>query len=212
MIISVTKEKIMIAKRTLLALTIVGLIAIEASVSIAGVRQEARKSKGGWSALKAGAQIAGADSDHQTTARRFVEELQAFEPRASNEKLRIVGTWVMNIPGTPDAPGFNALQTYSDDGTMTETSDLLAQLIEGPAHGVWSGKKSDYNVTFQLFTFDENRQPVGRIRVRVAIHLIDDDHLTANAAVDFIDLDGTVTANIGSSPFTGTRVKVLPAQ
>jgi hypothetical protein len=62
-------------------------------------------------------------------------------------------------------------------------------------------------VTFEVFIFDENGESVGRVRVRVAITLIGNDNLTANSAVDFIEPDGTVIPNIGSSPFTGTRMK-----
>jgi len=44
-----------------------------------------------------------------------------------------------------------------------------------------------------------------------SIHIVNDDSMTAMAAVDFIEPDGNVIPDIGG-PFTGTRVKVLPVQ
>ena len=107
-------------------------------------------------------------------------------------------------------PPFASLQTYNDDGTMTETSSLHAQLAIGPAHGVWEGKKNDYTVTFELFAFAPSGEAVGRLRVRARIQLSNDDTLSADGVVDFIQPDGTVIPGISSTPFTGTRVKVLP--
>ena len=199
----------MIAKRILLTLIIAATVVSQATVAGAQSEQGSRRAKGGWSAIAKGGsaemRLQRRDSAHNETM-----ETQAFEPRADVEKLRLVGTWVMLVPDSPGAPGFSALQTYNADGTMTETSSLLALLAEGPAHGVWSGKKSDYQVTFELFAFDETGQSVGRIRVRVSIHLVDEDNLTADAAVDFIEPDGNVIPDIGSTPFTGTRVKLVP--
>ena len=42
-------------------------------------------------------------------------------------KAKLVGTWLMQVPQSPGSSAFNALQTFTGDGTMTETSDLLAQ-------------------------------------------------------------------------------------
>jgi hypothetical protein len=122
----------------------------------------------------------------------------------------IVGTWFIDVPGADGAPGFQAYHTFGGDGTFVETSSLLATLTEGPAHGVWSGKKRDYLLTFELFAFDPDHNPVGRIRVRCAIHIVNEDNLVAETKVDFIEPDGTVIPEIGSGPFTGKRVKVLP--
>jgi hypothetical protein len=48
--------------------------------------------------------------------------------------------------------------------------------------------------------------------VRVAIHLNGDDNLTGQAVVDLILPDGTEINSIDSTPFTGTRIKVLSTQ
>ena len=93
---------------------------------------------------------------------------------------------------------------------MTETSSHLGQLASGPSHGVWEGKKNDYDVTFELFAFDPSGQATGRIRVRSRIHLTSEDVLTADGVVDFIQPDGTVIPNIASTPFTGARMTVVP--
>ena len=199
------------AKSIYMILIFVGIISIQAITVSGQSGQDGRRAKRGWSSLATGAKTAAGIQDFELLKNSAVES-ESIQPRATSDKLKLVGTWVMNVAGSADAPGFNALQTYNEDGTMTETSDLLAQLLEGPAHGVWSGKKNDYSVTFELFAFDENHQSVGRIRVRVSIHIVNDDNLTAMAAVDFIEPDGTVIPDIGGGPFTGTRVKVLPVQ
>ena len=93
---------------------------------------------------------------------------------------------------------------------MTETSSLLPQLDISPAHGIWEGKKSDYTVTFEMFAFAPTGETVGRLRVRVQIRVNNDDTLTGDGVLDFIQPDGTVIPNVGITPFTGTRLKVVP--
>ena len=132
---------------------------------------------------------------------------------ASAKSRGLTGTWRVAIPTSDGglAP-FNAYQTFSDDGTFTEVSDLLATQTESPAHGAWSGKKSDYLLTFELFVFDpETKQPAGRVRVRCAITLsADGDSFQADSVVDFITPDGMVIEGVDSGPFSGSRVKVVP--
>jgi hypothetical protein len=129
--------------------------------------------------------------------------------RAQTPSLdRIVGTWVVHVPD-PTEP-FDSLQTFSADGTFTENSSLLAQLIEGPGHGVWrSTGGGTYLCTFQLFTFGDDRTANGRIRIRAQIALDDNDHFTARFVVDFMQSDGTVMNSVGSGSFTGTRMAVV---
>jgi hypothetical protein len=203
----------MFAKRIFSSL-IIGLIVAQAFTVFGSPRQEVKPRKGGWAAL---AQEALARGDVQAarpvevTVRESetAEETTQIGIQNTSSKTKLVGTWLMSVPASPGAPAFNALQTFNPEGTMTETSDLLGQLNEGPAHGVWEGKKNDYLLTFQLFAFDPDGNSVGRIRVRVSIHLIDDDNLTAGAVVDFIEPDGTIIPEIGATPYTGTRLKVV---
>lgn len=128
-------------------------------------------------------------------------------PRPRPEPL--VGTWLIDIP-TSNAgfPPFRAYHTFHDGGTFTEVSDLLAQLGETPAHGVWNGKGSRYNLTFELFVFDPDKKPVGIVRVRVAIRLLNRDELVGDTTVDFIAPDGTIERDIDGGPFSGKRIKV----
>lgn len=121
----------------------------------------------------------------------------------------LVGTWYITVPGATPAENLYAYQTFGSDGIFVETSSLLGRLPEGPAHGVWESR-GYYNavLTFELFAFDENGGLAGRIRVRNAIRLPDNNHFTSNSAVDFIDLNGDVTENIATGPFTGERVQI----
>lgn len=139
----------------------------------------------------------------------------AYTAKADDDSRRkIVGTWVCDVPNGDPVP-FQALQTFHEDGTFTETSSLLGRGEEGPAHGVWKRDGRLYRLTFQLFAFDSaTGDNVGMIRVRVSLKLDKADLLTATfASADFINPDGTIT-ELGGGPdaYTCTRMKVLPAQ
>lgn len=121
----------------------------------------------------------------------------------------LTGTWYVTVPGATPEETFYAYQTFGQDGTFVETSSLLITLTEGPAHGVWEARRRGGVLTFELFAFDpENGVQVGRIRVRNCILMNGRDNFTSYSAVDFIDLDGTVTPNIATGPFTGRRVQL----
>jgi hypothetical protein len=123
---------------------------------------------------------------------------------------RLVGTWLCDVGG-PEP--FRALQTFHADGTFQETSSLLAQGEEGPAHGVWKRDNRQYQLTFQLFAFDPSTgESPGMIRVRIRLRVDSPDHLTANfGVVDFIDPDGNITElDRGPDPYTCDRLKVVP--
>jgi hypothetical protein len=131
---------------------------------------------------------------------------------ASSEKAagRLAGTWLCDVGG-PEP--FRALQTFHEDGTFTETSSLLGQGEEGPAHGVWRRDGRQYQLTFQLFAFDPGTgESPGMIRVRIRLKVDSPDHLTANfGVVEFIDPDGTVTElDRSPDPYTCNRLKVVP--
>jgi hypothetical protein len=195
-------------KRIYLALIAITILTAQTAIAGAQQGQDVRRPRSGWATISRAARADIGIQGHD--AIRDSIQTDSVEPAAVDARRRLVGTWVITVPDAPDSPGFSALQTFNEDGTMTETSSLLGQLPEGPAHGVWDGKKSDYAVTFELFAFDPSGVSVGRIRVRASIHLINDDNLTADTAVDFIDPDGTITPNIGSGPFTGKRIQLVP--
>ena len=196
-------------KSFLLTLVIAAIAAAQMPFANAQSEQRARGADAGWTAIVKWGHGASAERAEQQFEpdqdMQIASDLHDVDP-----KKRIVGTWVITVSPI-GAPVFNSLQTYNYDGTMTETSSHLAQLASGPAHGVWEGKKSDYDVTFQLFAFDPSGQAVGRIRVRSKIRVSNDDTLTADGTVDFIQPDGAVIPNIASTPFTGTRMKVVRA-
>ncbi len=131
----------------------------------------------------------------------------------ANKASGIVGTWRIHIPESDGGlPPFNAYHTFAEGGTFTEVSDLLTTLTESPAHGVWTGKKLEYQLTFELFVFDpETKEPAGRVRVRCAIHLAaGGDTLEGDTVVDFIAPDGTLFEGVDSGPFSGERLEVVP--
>lgn len=193
--------------RVLMVATLVALAA--------GAAQAETPVSGGWSA-RAAAASARADlprpADADAPALPSGEE--TAKPTANAKARGLTGTWRVYIPQSNGGfPPFNAYHTFNADGTFTEVSDLLTTLTESPAHGVWSGKKSDYQLTFELFVFDpQTKAPAGRVRVRCAITLSEDGNsFTAQSLVDFIEPGGTIIEAVDSGPFTGTRVTVVPA-
>jgi hypothetical protein len=138
----------------------------------------------------------------------------AYTARADDDARRkIVGTWFCDIAVEEGQPPFRALQTFHEGGTFTETSSDLANLIEGPAHGVWTREGRLYRLTFQLFAFDpDTHESTGMIRVRISLRLDGPNRLKATfGVVDFVDFDGTITElDRGPDPYTCTRVKVVP--
>jgi hypothetical protein len=140
--------------------------------------------------------------------------LDVLDREREARRKALAGTWRIHIAQSDSGlPPFNALHTFNADGLFTETSDLLATATEGPAHGVWTGEKPEFSLTFELFTFNPDRTPAGIIRVRNSIRLSQDDQqLTARYAVDFIAPDGTVEATIDTGTYSGTRIRGLPVQ
>lgn len=119
----------------------------------------------------------------------------------------LVGSWVLDVK-LAVSPPFQALQTFHAFGSMSETSDLLANLGEGPGHGAWYRNGDEYSVTFELFIFNPDRTPAGRIRVRETLKITGKDTLEGFSVADLILPDGTVIENIDSGPMTGARVRV----
>lgn len=192
---------------------------------------DTKAAKGGWAVRIAQArahQQAERESGHTGRANDIERGAQTAAPEKAQEDAEsqnelfgwqplrrpepLVGTWYVNIPTSNGGlPPFNALQTFNDGGTFTESSDLLVTQTEGPAFGVWKGNGARYNLTFQLFIFDpEKKESVGMVRVRAVIRMISNDEFVADSAVDFIAPDGTVEKGIDGGPFHGKRVKVLP--
>ncbi|HEX4953757.1 MAG TPA: hypothetical protein VF017_10230 [Thermoanaerobaculia bacterium] len=124
-------------------------------------------------------------------------------------KPRIIGTWNVHVPGPDPSQDFDALQTFHADGTFTETSSLLGSLVEGPAHGVWVQTKNGFVLTFELFAFDEQGTPTGRIRVRNRIFLEGGHSFRAVSTVDVLPPDGEPILDVGGGEYTATRLQPL---
>jgi hypothetical protein len=221
------EKRIMNIKRNIVGLFIGVLVITQTSMAGAQTFQNAKARRGGWSEIaKKGSRIEApadlnnrlavqpsgfdnAEADSDVNADMNAKD-GAIETQVAAEGAKIVGTWLITVPDAPGAPGFKALQTFHENGTFTETSDLLGQGVEGPAHGAWSGKKNDYRLSFQLFTFDENGNPSVRVRVRCTIRIINENSLQATTTVDIIEPDGNIITNVGGGPFSGVRLPVVP--
>lgn len=115
-------------------------------------------------------------------------------PSANADEPGLVGTWKVTIPNPDGTLAFEALQTFHADGTFTETSSLLGQKEEGPAHGIWVQDGDHYNLMFQLFAFDKaSGASTGMLQVKLTIQLDGSDRWTAQTdSVHFIAPDGTM--------------------
>lgn len=196
-------------KRLFLTLVIAVLATSQMAVAKAQSELPIRYSNAGWAAIARNGQATSAARQDETPHAFERADAAAIEPQEVDPKKRIVGSWIISV--SPDnSPAFESLQTYNDDGTMNETSSLLPQLNVSPARGMWDGKKSDYNVTFEMFAFAPTGEVAGRLRVRAKVQVNANDTLDGDGVLDFIQPDGTVIPNIGITPFVGTRLKVLP--
>jgi hypothetical protein len=195
------------SKKTIMALAFIALM----TVSSGNVNAQSKQQTTGWGASRFArpqsanfnrqpVEIASAPRDQDDSSGNL--SIQAEDDKSP------VGTWVVDVSAGDES--FAAFHTFGADGTFVETSSGLATLSEGPAHGVWSGKKKDYLLTFEVFEFAPDQSYAGRVRVRCAIHLDDADHLTALYTVDFIDLDGTMITDVGGGNFRGVRLRVVP--
>lgn len=126
------------------------------------------------------------------------------------ETPNLQGTWrVTVLPGTPNQ--FFSLMEFNKGGTMTEAAST-------PRHttsiGVWKKIRGQGNfaATFELFE-DSNSDGSfdSRLRVRLTIHLSDDDTITGTSTIDVLTLDGTtqVAGPFPGFPLEGTRMRVM---
>jgi hypothetical protein len=122
----------------------------------------------------------------------------------------LVGTWVIDVSFDPELefPPFQAIQAFHAGGTMTETTDLLGALVEGPGAGAWRGSGTTYEATFQLFTFDADHAPAGIIEVRERIEMQGGRRFTGRAEAFIIPPGETEAIPLGGGPIVGNRVRV----
>jgi len=143
-------------------------------------------------------------------ALRIREDFSKAEGQFATLAPPIFGTWNCKIDESDTGlPPFEALQTFGQDGTFVETSNLLGMGGEGPAHGVYDRSRNGYILTFELFVFDPaTGESVGRVRVRASIRMFGQNAFDADTAVDFIEPDGNTITDIDGGPFHGTRMLV----
>ena len=122
--------------------------------------------------------------------------------------VALIGAWVIDVQNVATPP-FQAMQTFHIGGSMNESTDLLANLGEGPGHGGWRKDGADtYTATFELFIFNPDHTPAGIIRVRETLKLTGENSLTGFAVADIILPDGTLIEDIDHGTLTGRRVRV----
>jgi hypothetical protein len=199
----------------LTAIVITALIALSSTLALAQTDENQR----GWGARRtlAGKGLAGNPVETPETAAPTVQIqgagggiLDILETQKEARRKALVGAWEINVTESAmHFPPFSALHAFHQGGTFTEVSNLLPGLNETPAKGIWDVEGDRYLLTFELFVFDEQKQPAGIVRVRVSLKLVNANELQGDTVVDFIAPDGTVELAIDKGPFTGKRIKVM---
>lgn len=133
----------------------------------------------------------------------------AAEPAAATDRDPLVGTWIIDVPNPDGSIAFSAFQTFGADGTFVETSTLLGQLPEGPAHGNWRRSGDGYLLTFQVWSFDPEGLPAGKVRVRVFLRVTGPRSLEAETVVDVVTPDGQLIEAVATGPYSGRRMGIL---
>lgn len=133
----------------------------------------------------------------------------AAEPVPATDRDPLVGTWIIDVPNPDGSIAFSAFQTFGADGTFVETSTLLGQLPEGPAHGNWRRSGDGYLLTFQVWSFDPEGQPAGKVRVRVFLRLTGPRSLEAETVVDVVTPDGQLLEAVATGPYRGRRMAIV---
>ena len=139
------------------------------------------------------------------------DDAEEQEPSSSQGARRgLHGAWrVTVLPGTPQQ--FFSLMEFDKGGTMTEVSGLAENSTSA---GVWEklNGRGNFAATFELFT-DSNADGIldSRFRVRLTIHLTDDDTFTGTSTLDVLTLDGAtqVAGPFPGLPLEGRRMKVI---
>jgi hypothetical protein len=129
--------------------------------------------------------------------------------------MSLVGTWRESImfPGVPIE--FFDLIAFNADGTLTER---FGSRVDGPGLsegiGVWTKVGADtFAATFENFADTDGDGLFDvRFRIRLTVHVVDRDVLSATGTSDTLSVDGNTELGSPSSGITirGTRMRVMP--
>ncbi len=117
----------------------------------------------------------------------------------------IIGVWQTAIKIDCMLQGFEGLYTFFADGNFLEINSF-----KETNSGVWQHNGDHYPVTFWSYIFDDSGQATGKVKVRLALQMVDANHYTGHGVAKAYDLagqpmvspfDGLVTVN-------GTRIEV----
>ncbi len=144
----------------------------------------------------------------------FAQDDQDDDERVTPSSQRtwpgLQGAWRVTIgPGTPQQ--FFSLMEFNKGGTMTEVSSFPGNTT---SNGVWKKIRGQGNfaATFELF-FDSDLDGIndGRFRVRLTIHLSDDDSISGTSTLDVLTLDGgtQLAGPFPGIPLEGRRMRVV---
>jgi len=123
-------------KRRLLTIIIAAIATTQMAVVNAQSNQQNRRTDGGWAAVARSGLTAPVGQPFTPQQNTQDAESVTIESQSVDPKKRLVGSWIVAVSPV-GGTAFNSLQTYNEDGTMTETS---TEPTIGPAHGVFEGE------------------------------------------------------------------------
>ena len=102
---------------------------------------------------------------------------------------------------------FNNIDSYSDivmPGAFAKSIKSRKPVM------LWQHNSDHYPVTFWSYLFDESGQATGKVKVRLALQMVDANHYTGHGIVKAYDLAGQPMVSPFDGPVTvnGTRVEV----
>ena len=115
---------------------------------------------------------------------------------------KLAGTWFVSF-SPADAKSFDALVTFHADGTVAGTTPQSLDF------GVWSGANGEYFAVMEAFNFDRDGNPIGRRRIRSAVHIAKPGSFQAEFVIDLITPDGTTMRGVANGTAVAAPITVF---
>lgn len=133
--------------------------------------------------------------------------LYAALPGAAYEQppqagMDIVGDWLVLFSQKDNS--FHVMLRFHPDGTVTGAAPHARDF------GSWQGKRGEYTMTTEAFTFDKKGTPTGRRKIRATIHIVKPYSFKAEFTLDCLSLDGAVSKPGGTGTALGVAVDAEP--
>lgn len=127
------------------------------------------------------------------------------------------GSWIVTVtpsgpPNAPLPPPFQALITFTEEGSLVQTDVALSSLTQSSTtgHGEWTRvAPRSFAMKFMKLLSDATGRLRGTMKVRETIELsLAEDEYSGTGTIELLDLNGKVIASFN----TATRAKRIQAE